>query len=129
MIVAAASGHRRTGPVGRPRGRRCRLLRSAAMPLDVRPSPAGDAATSEPGLPIDLPRTLGWYRHGRFDPTTRLDAWSFVRASWTPDGPAEVRLDWSGGDIAATAWGPGAAWAVRSAMAMTAVDRPRVAMP
>ena len=66
------------------------------MPTDVRPAPLGRGRDAS--VPIDLPRTLGWYRHGRFDPTTRLDDRSFVRASWTPDGPAEVRLDWSGGD-------------------------------
>lgn len=90
------------------------------MPTDVRRTPLGEATTT---APIDLPRTLGWYRHGRVDPTTRLDAWSFVHACWTPDGPAEVRLDWSRGELAVAGWGPGAEWAMRSAVAMTGADR------
>ena len=95
------------------------------MPIDVRPAPPG----ARPTVAIDLPRTLGWYRHGRGDPTTRLDGWSFVRASWTPDGPAEVRLDWSGPDLTVGAWGPGADWAARAAVAMTGVDRPPPDVP
>jgi 3-methyladenine DNA glycosylase/8-oxoguanine DNA glycosylase len=96
------------------------------MPIDVRPTPLGAAATV---VPLDLPRTLAWYAHGRFDPTTRLDERSFARACWTPDGPGEVRLDWSGAHLDVAAWGPGAEWAVQSALAMTGADRDVAAMP
>jgi 3-methyladenine DNA glycosylase/8-oxoguanine DNA glycosylase len=96
------------------------------MPTDVRSSPLGEAATV---VTVDLPRTLAWYAHGRFDPTTRLDERSFVRACWTPDGPGEVRLDWSRGELDVAAWGPGAEWAVRSALAMTGVDRHLPTLP
>lgn len=78
---------------------------------------------------IDLRRTLGWYRHGRGDPTTWLGATSFVRACWTPDGPAAVELDWSGATTTVEGWGPGARWAITSAVAMTGADRPVTAIP
>jgi 3-methyladenine DNA glycosylase/8-oxoguanine DNA glycosylase len=96
------------------------------MSIDVRATPVGAAP---PIVPTDLPRTLGWYRHGRFDPTTRLDGWSFVRASWTPEGPAEVRLDWSRGAVDVAAWGSGGEWAARAAVAMTGEGRPAPAVP
>jgi 3-methyladenine DNA glycosylase/8-oxoguanine DNA glycosylase len=79
-----------------------------------------DVATGD----IDLRRTLGWYRHGRGDPTTWLGATSFVRGCWTPDGPATVELDWSGAATTVEGWGPGARWAMASAVAMTGADRP-----
>ena len=96
------------------------------MPTELRPTRTGA------GLPptlIDLPRTLAWYRHGRFDPTTRLDGGSFTRACWTPDGPATVRLRWTTGAPEARGWGPGADWAVRSVTAMTGADREPPTVP
>ena len=72
---------------------------------------------------VDLPRTLGWHRHGGSDPTTRLDAGRFVKASWTPDGPATVSIDWRTGVVAIDAWGTGAPRARASARAMTGMDR------
>lgn len=96
------------------------------MPADVDLAPDGAGAAL--GM-VDLARTLGWYRHGRSDPTTRLDATSFVRASWTPDGPAEVRLEWPRGELAVVGWGPGAEWAMRAAVAMTGLDRAVPALP
>ena len=96
------------------------------MPIDAHPASLVEAATA---APIDFPRTLGWYRHGRGDPTTRLDECSFVRACWTPDGPAEVRLDWSRADPAVAGWGPGADWAMAAAMAMTGADQEPRPMP
>ncbi len=96
------------------------------MPIDVHPSSLAEAGTA---APIDFPRTLGWYRHGRGDPTTRLAECSFVRACWTPDGPAEVRLDWSRAEPAVAGWGPGADWAMAGAMAMTGTDREPRPMP
>lgn len=96
------------------------------MPADVdlAPDGAGVAVAS-----VDLARTLGWYRHGGFDPTTRLDGTSFVRASWTPDGPAEVRLDWTDTELAVHGWGAGSEWAMRAAVAMTGIGRPVPTMP
>ncbi len=71
------------------------------------------------GNGVDVGATLSWYRHGRNDPTTWIDrvgsgpqaAGRFVRATWTPDGPATVHLRWSSGaTVDADAWGPGATW-------------------
>lgn len=72
--------------------------------------------------PVDIGATLRWYRHGRNDPTTWIDtvgrgsasAGRFVRATWTPEGPATVMIRWGSGDtsgpLSARAWGPGADW-------------------
>jgi 3-methyladenine DNA glycosylase/8-oxoguanine DNA glycosylase len=97
------------------------------MPTQLRATSAGDGVVLPAG--IDLRRTLGWYRHGRIDPTTRLDGDTFVRAGWTPDGPATVRLDWSAGVLDVAAWGPGAAWAARAAVAMTGLQREPAPLP
>ena len=93
------------------------------MPAALSPTGRCTAGTFRRVPTPDVARTLSWYRHGRFDPTTRLDATSMTRACWTPDGPATVRLDWTTGTPAPTAWGPGADWAAEHAVAMTAVDR------
>ena len=119
MAAGAEAGEPSAGPPA-PTG----TFRS--MPTEARRDVTGAGAAT---APIDLPHTLGWYRSGRHDPTTRLDGWSFARACWTPDGPAEVRLDWSRGDVAATGWGPGAAWAMQSAQAMTGADRAPAPVP
>lgn len=67
--------------------------------------------------PRSLRRTLSVFRHGSGDPTTRLATGSFLRASYTPDGPGTLRLRWSVDPappaecaLAAEAWGPGAGW-------------------
>lgn len=61
-------------------------------------------------------RTLRAYRVGRFDPTTRLDGNSFVRAMRTPVGPATLWCRWpssvSTDGLTAEAFGPGAQWAL-----------------
>ena len=66
-----------------------------------------------------LRRTLGVYRAGSYDPTTRLSDRSFIHATLTPDGPATLMLGWerdpSPVDDSLTrieAWGPGAGWLV-----------------
>jgi len=51
---------------------------------------------------IDVGTSLAWYRHGRSDPTTRLDtigrgparAGRFLRATLTPDGPGTLSIRW-----------------------------------
>ncbi len=50
------------------------------------------------------------YRYGHNDPTTRLDATTFWRATITPNGPGTLHLRWSSGQIEAEAWGDGARW-------------------
>jgi 3-methyladenine DNA glycosylase/8-oxoguanine DNA glycosylase len=67
---------------------------------------------------------VSWYRTGRGDPTTWIGAGAMVRAVWTPDGPATIRLAWDRpGGIAVDAWGPGADWAAATAPAMTAAGK------
>lgn len=48
----------------------------------------------------------------RTDPTHRFERDAFAKAVITPDGDAAVRLRWSGVEVEAEAWGPGANWAL-----------------
>lgn len=68
---------------------------------------------------FDIGATLSCYRQGRNDPTTWIDrvgrgvagSGRFVRATWTPDGPATLMIRWSpDAEIEAETWGPGATW-------------------
>ena len=70
------------------------------------------ASVSPVGLePItNISATLGAFRYGRFDPTTRVSAGEFWRATYTPDGPATVHIWWSAGAVDAESWGDGGAW-------------------
>ena len=85
-------------------------------------------------MPSPSPRqVLRTYRHGAGDPTTRLGANEFWRATLTPDGPGTLHLWWdtpAGGDAAsadtaaaptvdADAWGPGAQWLLASVPAFS----------
>ncbi|RDG39564.1 DNA-3-methyladenine glycosylase family protein [Streptomyces corynorhini] len=64
-----------------------------------------------PEGPYDLGLVLGPLRRGPGDPTFRAGADGTVRrACLTPDGPGTLLVGRSGGDVAAEAWGPGAAW-------------------
>lgn len=67
-----------------------------------------------PGRPVDVPATLGPLVRGRGDPAHRLDAGAVWRASRTPDGDVLLHVAARAGDgeVTATAWGPGAAWAL-----------------
>jgi 3-methyladenine DNA glycosylase/8-oxoguanine DNA glycosylase len=58
--------------------------------------------------PFDLFPVLGPLRRGSGDPTTRLAAGAFERASMTPDGPATISLRVVGLEVEAEAWGAGA---------------------
>lgn len=78
--------------------------------------------------PLDLGRTLGPLRRGAGDPTCRVTADGFWRATRTPLGPATVLLRRAGADITVTAWGPGAEWAADTAPALVgALDDARAA--
>jgi len=70
----------------------------------------------------DLPIRLGWYRHGRRDPTTRLGPSGMVRAMFTEDGPATASADWSTGRLSVQAWGPGADRAAAAVHTMAAMN-------
>ena len=78
-------------------------------------TPATDGAlarTWSPGCPLDLGSTLGPMRRGPGDPTFRYERpGGLWRTSRTPEGPATLRLAVrpADGEVAATAWGPGAA--------------------
>lgn len=62
--------------------------------------------------PVDLGLTVGPLRRGRADPTMRMGPGGVWRASRTPEGPATTHLAAQGSSVTATAWGPGAAWAL-----------------
>jgi 3-methyladenine DNA glycosylase/8-oxoguanine DNA glycosylase len=65
--------------------------------------------------PYDLAATLFPLRRGTGDPTMRIEAGNAWRAARTPEGPVTLRLDQGSGTVAATAWGPGASWALEHA--------------
>jgi 3-methyladenine DNA glycosylase/8-oxoguanine DNA glycosylase len=67
---------------------------------------------------------LSAYRFGKGDLTTRLSPGEFWRASFTPCGPATLRIRWDPADresdrVDAEAWGPGREWMMQRARAMT----------
>jgi len=76
---------------------------------------------------VDYGATLGWYCHGSGDPTTWIDSVGrgiaasgrFVRATWTPDGPATLLINWAP-DVALSVdtWGPGGDWLLAQVPAM-----------
>jgi 3-methyladenine DNA glycosylase/8-oxoguanine DNA glycosylase len=72
--------------------------------------------------PYDLAATLFPLRRGTGDPTMRIEGREVWRAARTPDGPVTVRLDQGAGTVSATAWGPGAAWALDHAPGMVGAE-------
>ncbi len=69
--------------------------------------------------------TLAPLRNGRWDPTTRLGAGEFWRATLTPHGPGTLHLDWRDGTVRTNAWGPGAEWLIAQVPALVgALDQP-----
>jgi 3-methyladenine DNA glycosylase/8-oxoguanine DNA glycosylase len=62
---------------------------------------------------------LSAYRFGVGDPTTQLGDGEFWRASFTPDGPATLRITFGSGLLDADAWGPGREWMLQQVEAMT----------
>ena len=80
--------------------------------------------------PVDLRLTLRTLRHGRADPSFLRHDDEWWRATRTPDGPATTRFAPEGDDIRATAWGPGAAWAIDHAgPSARTTTRPRSTRP
>lgn len=74
-------------------------------------------------MPLDLELTLGPHRHGNGDPTwRRTPDGSIWRTSRTPDGPGTLRVSARGGQVAATAWGPGAGWLLETLPALLGVE-------
>jgi len=76
----------------------------------------GAAATQPSASPAAC---LSAYRFGVADPTTQLANGEFWRASYTPDGPATLRIGWSSEAIDADAWGPGREWMLAQVGPMT----------
>ena len=65
-----------------------------------------------PAEPVSLSATLRPLRRGQFDPTFRVDPSGIWRTLRTPIGAATLHLARTPEGIAATAWGPGAGWAI-----------------
>lgn len=72
--------------------------------------------------PLDPLRTFSLHRHGPGDPTIRIERAGLWRATLTPEGPATLRLDIRGCEVAATAWGPGASWTIERVRVFTGAD-------
>nr|BFF02801.1 DNA-3-methyladenine glycosylase [Streptoalloteichus tenebrarius] len=69
--------------------------------------------TWRPAHPLDLLAVVAPLRRGTGDPAFRVGADGAVwRAMTTPAGPATLRLGRLGDEVEATAWGPGAEWAL-----------------
>ncbi|MEO7015530.1 MAG: DNA-3-methyladenine glycosylase 2 family protein [Leifsonia sp.] len=86
-----------------------------ASPPVVAVSPGSAVSTVySPAEPVDLRATLGVLGRGPYDPTTRWDSRGVWRTFRTPEGPATLRILAPSGDgsIGASAWGPGAEWAI-----------------
>ncbi len=77
-----------------------------------------DGATLPRPEPYDLAASLRFLQMGQRDPTLRRARGEVWRATWTPDGPATVRLVDTGRELAVRAWGPGARAAVAAAPAL-----------
>lgn len=69
-----------------------------------------------------IAETLSYYRFGSGDPTTRLAAGEFWRATHTPFGPATLHLDFRGNELHAESWGPGGDWMQQRAGALTGAN-------
>lgn len=65
--------------------------------------------------PLDLGLTLGPLRHGFGDPTIVIEPRRAWRATRTPEGPGTELIELTPGEIAVSAWGPGASWLIGNA--------------
>ncbi|GAA1923826.1 3-methyladenine DNA glycosylase [Streptomyces sodiiphilus] len=78
-----------------------------------------------PPAPLDLRRSLTVLRRGPYDPAfRRTPDGALWRATRTPPGPATLRLARPApdGPVHATAWGPGADWALDALPALLGAD-------
>ena len=100
-----------------------------------RPGPGEPLVRDWPApFPLDVRMTLSVHRRGRGDPAFRIDADGAVwRTSLTPDGPATLRVSavrppaaaGAGPVVTAAAWGPGAAWLLRTVPDMLGAEDKR----
>lgn len=65
-----------------------------------------------PPHPLNLLRTVGMLMRGAKDPSMLVDGATLWRAACTPEGVATLALRQSSDGVRATAWGPGADWAL-----------------
>jgi 3-methyladenine DNA glycosylase/8-oxoguanine DNA glycosylase len=79
----------------------------------------GVSSASGHGVHGSIAACLSAYRFGTRDPTTRLGPGEFWRASFTPAGPATLRIGWGTEGIDAQAWGAGREWMLQQVGAMT----------
>jgi len=79
-----------------------------------------EVAGGEQPATVPIRSLLAPFRYGGGDPTTRLSAHEFVRATLTPDGPGTLHLRWrpSGREVEVDAWGAGGPWMRASADAL-----------
>jgi 3-methyladenine DNA glycosylase/8-oxoguanine DNA glycosylase len=80
------------------------------VPTELSERPTVATRLRVPGS-IDLRRTLSSLHRSPGDPQQRYDGAAIWRASRTVEGPATLRLEQRGAEIAVAAWGPGAACA------------------
>ncbi|MGW8481972.1 DNA-3-methyladenine glycosylase family protein [Microbacterium sp. NPDC055903] len=71
-----------------------------------------------PAAPLDLIRTVRVLARGPKDPTMVVDGTTLWRASRTPSGIATLAVRSVSGEVHATAWGPGAEWALSQVPAL-----------
>lgn len=75
-----------------------------------------------PAHPLHLMRTVRVLMRGPKDPTMLVDGMILWRASRTPQGVATLALRQSSDGIHATAWGPGAGWALEQLPTLCGAD-------
>jgi 3-methyladenine DNA glycosylase/8-oxoguanine DNA glycosylase len=71
-----------------------------------------------PPFPINVAKTLGPLKRGRFDRTASFTASEIWRATRTPDGPATQRIRSVGEQIESRSWGAGAQWLAQRAQVL-----------
>lgn len=79
-------------------------------------------STYRPPHPLHLFRTVGALMRGPKDPTMLVDGSTLWRAARTPAGTVTLALRQSADGIHATAWGPGAGWALDQLPALCGAD-------
>ena len=87
------------------------LTADSAAADSVRAHPAQETVYRPPHE-LDLRRTVGMLRRGGTDPTMVIDGPVIWRAMRTPLGPTTLALRMMGGEVRATAWGPGSDFAL-----------------
>lgn len=78
-------------------------------------------ASQPAGATRSISASLSAFCVGSADPTTRLVLGEFWRASFTPEGPATVRIMWEGGALDADAWGPGREWMIEQVAGLAGI--------